>query len=113
MSWARRRAAGAVVADDDGVSPGLGGEAGVLGFHDALEDELAAPLLLIQATSAQERRGSNCSLVQEARVGHVADAFDGRRGCRMCGAACPVMPRHQRGLVARLMRLASVGRGGR
>ena len=67
---------------------------------------------LTQRTSSQDRRGSNCSLVHEAREFMSDTPFTCPTRLRKVWRRVPAMPKHQRGLVIRLMMLASVGRGG-
>ena len=67
---------------------------------------------LTQAMSSQLRVGSNCSLVQEARDFMLVTALTWPTRLPKVWRLVPAMPRHQRGLVIRLMMLAMVGRGG-
>ena len=65
-----------------------------------------------QAMSGHERRGSNCSLVQAASELMSLTPFTCPTRLRKVWRRVPAMPRHQRGLVIRLMMLRSVGLGG-
>ena len=68
---------------------------------------------LIHSTSSQLRRGSNCLAVHsDSELDVRRRPSRGRRCCRSCAASCRACRRHQRGLVARLIMLASVGFGG-
>ncbi|EWS63389.1 hypothetical protein Y695_03380 [Hydrogenophaga sp. T4] len=67
---------------------------------------------LTQATSSHDSVGSNCSLVHEASDFILVTAFTWPTRLPKLWRRVPAMPRHQRGLVIRLMMLAMVGLGG-
>ena len=67
---------------------------------------------LISSISAQLSAGSNCSAVQEASEDMSLTLLAWPTMLRKVRRDVPSMPRHQRGLVARLIRLAMVGLGG-
>ena len=62
--------------------------------------------------SAQDRRGSNCSLVQAASDFMSLTACTWPTKLPKVWRRVPAMPRHQRGLVNRLRMVLSVGLGG-
>jgi hypothetical protein len=68
---------------------------------------------LIHSTSPQLSCGSNCSAVHDASDDMSPTPLAWPTMLPKLRRLVPSMPRHQRGLVARLMRLASVGLGGR
>ena len=78
----------------------------------ALQDDDSSALMHALEMSCHDTRGSNCSLVQadSERMSLTPLICPTRFPKVRCCA--PSMPRHQRGLVARLMKLASVGLGG-
>ena len=67
---------------------------------------------LTQAMSAHDRRGSNCSLVQADSEFMSLTPLTWPTRLPKVWRRVPAMPKHQRGLVIRLMMLAMVGRGG-
>ena len=67
---------------------------------------------LIHSTSSQLRRGSNCSAVQEDSEDRSLTPLAWPTMLPKVRRLVPSMPMHQRGLVARLIRLRSVGLGG-
>ncbi len=106
---ARRRAvelAPAVVADDDGVGaavppPACASSTSMMPFRISLPPHCC----LTHSTSGHDRRGSNCSLVHAASELMSLTPLTCPTRLRKVWRLVPAMPRHQRGLVARLSRL--------
>ncbi|CFN63728.1 Uncharacterised protein [Bordetella pertussis] len=67
---------------------------------------------LIHSTSSQLRRGSNCSAVQDDSDDRSVTPLAWPTMLPKVRRRVPSMPRHQRGLNARSIRLRSVGLGG-
>src|SRR3546814_17524354 len=77
-----------------------------------LRISLPPHLFLIHSISFQLRRGSNCSAVQDDKDDRSLTPLAWPTMLPKLRRLVPSMFRHQRGLVARLMRLARVGLGG-
>src|SRR3546814_9261774 len=77
-----------------------------------LRISLPPHLFLIHSISFQLRRGSNCSAVQDDKDDRSLTPLAWPTMLPKPRRLVPSMFRHQRGLVARLMRLARVGLGG-